>query len=61
MKEYKDLAIGNIINIPYYDSENCVVVELDLIDYTQPVRVEWEDGSYTWAETKYFFNYISDN
>lgn len=50
-----DLKIGDKIIIDWYDDKPATVVEIDDNDKFQPVRVTWEDGSYTWPEPWHAF------
>lgn len=50
-----DLKIGDKIIIDWYDTEPATVVEIDNDNKVQPVRVTWEDGTYTWPEPQYTF------
>lgn len=53
-----DLKIGDKIIIDWYDTRPAIVAEIDNDDDVQPVRVTWEDGSYTWPEPRYPFTLV---
>lgn len=53
MLQLKDLEIGDQVLMPYYDERPFEVVEIDENSISQPVRVIWEDGSWTWAEQRH--------